>query len=184
MKRPCIGQVDTEAFDVPLNAFHTMRGFEASRGYPFTEKALAVYTTKEIRTSKRVRALQYWTDPDAASAQYAICDGGLWKIVNASAFTLLSTIDPGGTASRSSLTVTFSSIPNGTLCGKRDACCWRRWRTWTTGRCGWTNSRCLLPRFETRCCTAAARKSGRPLFTKLVMRSRTSCSVLGSSTSA
>lgn len=118
MKLPCIGQVDTEAYAVPPSAFRTVRGFEVGlRGYPFTEKALATYTTSEIRTSKRVRALKYWTDPDANANRYAMVDGGLWKVSAPGTFTLLSTIDPGGTVSRSSLTLTFSNIPNGTLRG-------------------------------------------------------------------
>ncbi len=117
MKRPSMGQIDTDAYNVPDNAFRTMRGFEASRGYPFTEKALAAFTSAEVRTSKRIRALQYWTNPDGTSYRFAVCDGGLWQVSSASSFKLRSTIDPGGTATRATTTVTISSVPHGTLVG-------------------------------------------------------------------
>ena len=115
--RPCVGMADTEAYDVPPNAYLTLRGFQLRRGFPWTEKALLAYTTSEIRTSERVRAYKRWKRPDDTTKNYAICDGGLWDVVSASSFTLLSTIAPGGTASRSGNTVTISSIPNGTLVG-------------------------------------------------------------------
>lgn len=116
-KRPCVGQIDTEAFDVPLDAFFKCKGFGLRRGYPFTAKALKVYTTAELRTSKRIRALHRWTDPDDNVYPYAVCDGGLWKVTSPSAKTLVSTIAPGGTASRSDVTITVASVPNGTLVG-------------------------------------------------------------------
>lgn len=117
MRRPTHGQVDTEGYAVPPEAFYAIRGFDLRRGYPFTEKALATYTTGEIRTSHRVRKLVRWTDPADASYLYAACDGGLWKITAAGTFSLISTIAPGGTASRASTTVTITSIPNGTFVG-------------------------------------------------------------------
>ena len=102
---------------MPQNAYFNCKGFGLRRGFPFTAKALKAYTTAEIRTSKRIRALYRWTDPDAATYPYAVCDGGLWKVTGAAAFTLVSTIAPGGTATLSSTTVTIASVPNGTLVG-------------------------------------------------------------------
>lgn len=116
-QRPCVGQFDTEAYDVPQNAFFKCKGFDLRRGFPFTAKALKVYTTAEIRTSKRIRALYRWTDPSLNTYPYAVCDGGLWKVTAVDTFTLISTIAPGGTATRSGNTVTIASVPHGTLVG-------------------------------------------------------------------
>jgi hypothetical protein len=118
-KLPCRGQVDgPDAYDTPPDGFLKLRGFGCRRGYPFTTDALKAYTSNEIQTSKRIRAMTRWTDPDGTTRNYVVCNGGVWKeSATPGTFTLISTVAPGGTASRSGATVTFSSVPNGTLVG-------------------------------------------------------------------
>jgi hypothetical protein len=115
---PCVGQIDTDELEIPLNAYKAVRGFGLRRGFPFAEDGRTAYTTAEIRTSKNIRALKRWTRPhDSSIEEYAVCDGGLWRIDAVDTFTLLSKIETGGTASRAGTTVTIADAPNGTLIG-------------------------------------------------------------------
>jgi hypothetical protein len=98
--------------DVPRGAVWQSRGFEFRRRYPRTERAREKKTSSEIRTSKRVRRVYEWVREDASKVFFAICDGGVWKETTTGGFdftTLLSQVEPGGTAARSGNTVTGTS---------------------------------------------------------------------------